>query len=76
VIHTTRRIARILDLDGYSRVDYRLSPDGKLYFLEANPNPDVAQSEEFASAAEERGLSYPALIQRIVRLGLNRTAGG
>lgn len=74
VINTTRRIARILDLDGYARIDYRLAPDGKLYFLEANPNPDVAASEEFASAAEERGLHYPDLIQRIVRLGLQRAA--
>jgi len=71
---TTRHIARILDLDGYARIDYRLSPDGKLYFLEANPNPDIAQSEEFASAAEASGISYPQLIQRILRLGLQRAA--
>ena len=75
VIRTTRRIAKILDLDGYARVDYRLAPDGKLYFLEANPNPDVASSEEFASAAEEAGMPYPQLIQRILRLGLQRAAG-
>jgi D-alanine-D-alanine ligase len=74
VVRTTKRIARILDLDGYGRVDYRLSPDGKLYFLEANPNPDIARSEEFASASEEAGMSYPALIQRILRLGLQRAA--
>jgi D-alanine-D-alanine ligase len=74
VIRTTRHIARILDLDGYARIDYRLSPDGKLYFLEANPNPDVAQSEEFASAAEAAGIDYPELIQRILRLGLQRAA--
>lgn len=72
IIRTTRRIARILDLDGYNRIDYRLSTDGKLYFLEANPNPDIAKSEEFASAAEEAGMAYPALIQRILDLGLQR----
>jgi len=75
IIKTSRRIARILDLDGYSRIDYRLDADGKLYFLEANPNPDIAKSEEFASAAEEAGTSYPELIQRIVDLGLRRAAG-
>jgi D-alanine-D-alanine ligase len=72
IMRTTKRIARTLDLDGYGRVDYRLSPEGKLYFLEANPNPDVASSEEFASAAEEAGISYPELIQRILDLGLKR----
>jgi D-alanine-D-alanine ligase len=69
---TSKRIARTLDLDAYSRIDYRLSPDGKLYFLEANPNPDIARSEEFASAAEEAGTPYPELIQRILNLGLTR----
>jgi D-alanine-D-alanine ligase len=76
IIRTTRRIARILDLDGYNRIDYRLSAEGKLYFLEANPNPEIAKSEEFASAAQEAGLSYPQLIERIVRLGLKRAGGG
>lgn len=72
IVRTTKNIARILDLDGYVRIDYRLSNEGKLYFLEANPNPDIAKSEEFASAAEEAGRSYPELVQRIVDLGLQR----
>jgi len=75
IIRTSRRIARILDLDGYNRIDYRLSPEGKLYFLEANPNPDIARSEEFASAAEVSGKPFPELIQRILVLGLQRAAG-
>jgi D-alanine-D-alanine ligase len=76
VNRTTKRIARILDLDGYARIDYRLSPEGKLYFLEANPNPDIASSEEFASAAHEAGMPYPKLLQRIIRLGLERAKLG
>jgi D-alanine-D-alanine ligase len=75
IVRNTRKIARILDLDGYSRVDYRLGADGKLYFLEANPNPDIASSEEFASAAELAGWSYKKLIQRIVELGMHRALG-
>ena len=76
IVRTTKKIARILDLDGYNRIDYRLSIDGKLYFLEANPNPEIAKSEEFASAAEEAGIKYAELIQRIVELGLRRALGG
>jgi D-alanine-D-alanine ligase len=75
IIRTSRRIARILDLDGYNRIDYRLGADGRLYFLEANPNPDIAKSEEFASASEEAGRSFPQLIQKILELGLQRAAG-
>jgi D-alanine-D-alanine ligase len=75
IIRTTRRIYRSLDLDGYARIDYRLRADGALYFLEANPNPEVARSEEFASAAEAAGLTYEMLIERILSLGLRRGRG-
>ena len=75
IVKQTKRIARTLDLDGYNRIDYRLAPDGKLYFLEANPNPDIAKSEEFASAAEEAGMEYPELIQRVLDLALRRKEG-
>ncbi len=68
----TKRIYRILELDGYARIDYRLSPQGVLYFLEANPNPEIARSEEFASAAEAAGIGYPDLLQKIVNHGLAR----
>lgn len=69
---TCKRIYRILELDGYARIDYRLSPRGQLYFLEANPNPEIAEREEFSAAAQAAGLTYPALLQRIVALGLRR----
>jgi D-alanine-D-alanine ligase len=72
IVKTTKNIARILDLDGYNRIDYRFSPDGKLYFLEANPNPDIAKSEEFASASKDAGMTFPQLIQKILDLGLQR----
>lgn len=72
--HLSKRIYRTLGLTGYARLDYRLSPDGQLWFLEANPNPDLTEGEEFASAAQAWGLSYPELLGRILNLGL-RAAG-
>jgi D-alanine-D-alanine ligase len=68
----SKRIYRMLSLEGYARIDYRLSEDGKLYFLEANPNPELANYEELASAAAKAGLSYQDLIQRLLNLGLRR----
>jgi D-alanine-D-alanine ligase len=67
-----KRICRTLELDGYSRVDFRLSDDGIPYFLEANPNPEIARIEEFAEAARHDGLKYPDLLQRILALGISR----
>ncbi len=69
-----RRIYRSLGLDGYARMDMRLSEDGRLYVLEANPNPQLAYGEDFAESAEKDGLDYPQLLQRILNLGLRRGA--
>jgi D-alanine-D-alanine ligase len=69
---TTRRVYRMLELDGYARVDYRLTANNEIYLLEANPNPEIAEKEEFASAALAAGMSYRALIQRVVSLALAR----
>ena len=69
---TAKRIVRALELDGYARIDFRLSAEGILYFLEANPNPEIAESQEFATAAEHDGIAYPDLLQRIVSLGIRR----
>ncbi len=72
IIKTTKRIYRALEMDGYARIDYRLRSNGELYFLEANPNPEIAIREEFASAANEHGMSYPELLQKMINLGLSR----
>jgi D-alanine-D-alanine ligase len=68
-----KRIYRTLELDGYARIDFRLSADGIPYYIEANPNPEIARTEEFASAARSDGLEYPELLYRILTLGINRS---
>jgi D-alanine-D-alanine ligase len=70
---TAKRICHTLELDGYARIDFRLSTDGIPYYIEANPNPEIAQTQEFAHAAEHAGLAYPDLLNRILALGINRS---
>lgn len=67
---TCKRIYRLLTIDGYARIDLRLTPDNKLYFIEANPNPHLAEDEDFAMSANKAGLPYPQLIDRIIRQGM------
>jgi D-alanine-D-alanine ligase len=69
--HVSRRIYRILNLSGYARLDFRLTPEGVLYLLEANPNPDISYGEDFAEAAHHCGISYEKLLQTIVNLGVS-----
>ena len=65
-----KRIYHILTIDGYARLDLRLTPDNKVYFIEANPNPILAADEDFALSALKANLTYPQLIDRIIRVGL------
>ena len=72
LVHSAKRIYKILELTGYARLDFRLNAAGHFYFLEANPNPEIAEREEFASAARAANVSYEELLQRIVSLGLRQ----
>ncbi|HEY2933862.1 MAG TPA: ATP-grasp domain-containing protein [Acidobacteriota bacterium] len=72
--HTSKRVYRLLSLSGYARIDYRVTEDGKLYLLEANPNPDIAAEEDFAAAAAHSGIKYKRLLERIINLGLRYAA--
>jgi len=67
-----KRICRVLELDGYVRIDFRLSEDGVPYFIEANPNPEIASAEEFAQSALFDGMSYKDLLNRILALAIAR----
>jgi D-alanine-D-alanine ligase len=68
-------IYRLLTIDGYARIDLRLTADNKPYFIEANPNPHLAADEDFAQSALKAGLTYPQLIQAIVGLGMRMARG-
>ncbi|HEY7840426.1 MAG TPA: D-alanine--D-alanine ligase [Gammaproteobacteria bacterium] len=66
-----RRVYRTLDLSGYARIDFRLAENGEIFVLEANANPDVAAEGELAVAARAAGMEYPALLERLLKLGLS-----
>jgi D-alanine-D-alanine ligase len=65
-----KRVYRTLKLSGFARIDLRLSESGRVYVIEANPNPQLSRDEDFAQSAGKAGLDYGELIQRIVNLGI------
>ena len=65
-----KRVYRSLSLSGYARIDLRMDDSGRPYVIEANPNPILADDEDFALAAGKAGLSYPQLGDRIARQGM------
>ena len=73
--HVCKRIYRTLNMSGYGRIDLRLDANGKVYVLEANPNPGIARDEESTLSAIKGGFSYDSFIQHILNLGLKARAG-
>ena len=69
IARLSKRIYRTLCMSGYARMDLRLADDDKVYVLEANPNPNLEYGEDLAESAHAVGMSYEALLQRILNLG-------
>ncbi len=67
-----KKVYRVLRIRDYGRIDLRLTPDGKLVILEANPNPDIAYGEEVAEAAEKAGIKYESFIQNLLQTARRR----
>jgi D-alanine-D-alanine ligase len=61
-----------LRLRDYARIDLRVTDAGEIYVIEVNPNCYLERESEFARAAAQDGLSYDALIARILDLATAR----
>lgn len=56
-----------LKLGGYSRVDFRLTPDGDLFCLEVNTLPGMTATSLLPQSAKAVGIEFPELCERICR---------
>ncbi|MBV8740281.1 MAG: hypothetical protein JOZ12_00785 [Sinobacteraceae bacterium] len=70
----SRRIYRTLGLSGYARMDFRVREDGQVFVLEANANPNLEASEDFAESARAAGVGYDELLAKIIALGCSYQA--
>lgn len=69
-----RRLAlaahRALKLDGYSRADFRLDAEGRLWCLEVNTLPGMTATSLLPQSAAAVGIDFDELCERICRLAL------
>jgi len=65
---------RALKLSGYSRIDFRVSPEGDIFCLEANSLPGMTRTSLFPQAAQAAGIPFPELCERIASLARNNRA--
>ncbi|MEG1524966.1 MAG: ATP-grasp domain-containing protein [Clostridia bacterium] len=75
MIRTAKKIYDTLACRDFARIDFRLSDDEReVHFIEINPLPGLAPGySDFPMLAEFCGVSYDALIERILHAALQRT---
>lgn len=66
---------RALKLGGYSRVDFRVGPEGDIFCLEANSLPGMTRTSLFPQAARAAGIEFPEMCERICQLARNNGPG-
>lgn len=78
IAEISRRAYRALELRDYARIDFRLTPNNTLKFLEANAHPDLspAPHSSIGKMCSWAGISYGNLLSRIVRMAWKRSRGG
>lgn len=64
------RACNSLRCEVYARVDFRLSPDNKIYALEVNTLPGMTSLSLVPKMAKANGISFEELIEKIINLSL------
>ena len=66
------RVWDVINMRDYARVDFRMDAHGRIYVLEANPNPDISAGSGYRRSLEASGISYPDFIARLLDNALRR----
>ena len=67
------RVFKVLGCHDFARVDFRLTEDGTLYFIEINPLPGLEPGySDYPMLAEFSGVSYRELVLSVLNAGLSR----
>jgi D-alanine-D-alanine ligase len=73
MMELSRLIYNALGCRDFSRIDFRLSSDGKIYFIEINPLPGLAPGySDYPMLAGFSGVSYNDLVLSVLRAGAGR----
>jgi len=71
--NTSKKIYEVLSCRDFARIDFLLSPEGELYFIELNPLPGLAPGySDFPMIAEFNGMDYNSLVWNVLKSALKR----
>lgn len=74
--HLAVVVYRELSLSGYARLDLRMTASGDVYFIEANPNPQISKDEDFSKSADEVSGGYQGVIAQLLHLAFGYSPVG
>ncbi|MCB0306722.1 MAG: ATP-grasp domain-containing protein, partial [Calditrichaeota bacterium] len=66
----TLRGFQAIGCSGYARIDFRLREDRQYFCLEVNTLPGMTPTSLVPKAAKARGIEFPELMERIIRMGM------
>jgi D-alanine-D-alanine ligase len=66
------QVYKILGCRDYARIDVRMDPQGHVYVLECNPNPDISEEAGFSRAVRAAGLSYSDFVETVLNQTMQR----
>lgn len=66
------RAYQAIDCRDFGRVDFRVDRQGRPFVLEINPLPSLSTEDVFMTIANHLGISYPAMVQRILNTAITR----
>ncbi len=69
------RAFEALDVEGLARVDFFVLGDGRVVVNEVETMPGFTATSMFPLLWQESGLTYPELVERLVRLAMERETG-
>jgi len=79
IAHELNQLARgvfnALGAYDFSRIDFRMSAEGKIYILEINSMASLNPSGSFVHSAEVNGIDFTALVNRILDIAAIRYFG-
>ena len=69
----SHEVIRALGLRDLARMDFRIAPDGRIYLLEVNALPQLAQHSSLFAATAQLGLTYQAAIHAVLNAAALRS---
>ena len=66
LVAAAARLFKRIGCRDYARFDFRTAEDGTIKLMEINPNPAWSREAKLAIMAGFEGLTYPALLERLV----------